>query len=65
MAICVEIARTISRRGWTQMQAALRLRTSQACVSRVESYRVEQLTFNQLFRYLARLSPHLKVTVSL
>ena len=43
---------------------AILLGTSQANVSRVVNKRVEQLTFNQLFRYLIILRPDVKIMVS-
>lgn len=40
------------------------LGTSPANISRVRNKRVEQLTFNQLFRYLVILRPDVKILVS-
>lgn len=48
----------------SQKQIAIRLGTSQGNISRVLNQRVETLTINQLFRYLAILKPKFKILVS-
>lgn len=48
----------------TQQQLALRLGTSQANISRVMNRKVNELTFNQLFRYLAILRPSFKILIA-
>lgn len=52
----------VSQRG--QKYAAAYLGTSQANISRVVRKKVEQLTFNQLFRYLIALRPDVRIMFS-
>lgn len=47
-----------------QKGMARKLGTSQANVSRVQNLRVEDLTFNQLFKYAAVLCPHFRMLLA-
>ena len=63
--ICQRIRRIAFRYGWTQRELAFHLSVSQSTASRVVRLRVEQLTLNQLFAYLARLCPQLEILIGI
>lgn len=62
--LCKAIEYEIYRIRLTQYRAAVMLGTSQANVSRVVRKRTDQLTFNQLFRYLIILKPDVVMAIS-
>jgi len=64
MEICHILRREILYSPRSQREIAWRLGTSQGNVSRVLNRRVENLTINQLFRYLAILKPDFKILVA-
>jgi ribosome-binding protein aMBF1 (putative translation factor) len=63
--MCLVLRRAMARSGEPQTNLAYRLGTSRAVVVQVQAGRVKYLTFNQLFRYLARLEPKFEVLFSL
>ncbi len=48
-----------------QSWLALQLRTSRACVCRVQMGDTKNITFNQLMRYLVRLEPEFQILISI
>jgi len=48
----------------TQKELAHRLGTTESCISRVRNRKVDNVTFNQLFRYLAVLNPNFKIMIA-
>lgn len=63
--LCAAIKKIALSYGWNQKLLAWHLGTSEARVSHVIRCRVEQLTLNQLFRYLARLKPEFRFLLSI
>jgi hypothetical protein len=64
--ICRILRRSLDNHRYTQMQAAIRLETSQANISRAIRYpTVEQLSYNHLFRILGLLEPQFRILISL
>jgi hypothetical protein len=63
--ICRVLGHAMYTSRYPRCELARRLRTSEANISRVINRRVDDLTFNQLFRYLATFKPKCKVFVSL
>lgn len=64
LEICRILRREILYSHRSQKEIAWRLGTSQGNVSRVLNQRVDALTVNQLFRYLAILKPDFKILVA-
>lgn len=62
--ICELIDRELLYMRLNQKQAAVVMATNQANVSRVRNRRVEQLTLDQLFRYLVLLKPYCRMMVA-
>ena len=62
--LCVAIDREINNMRMSQVRIACHLGTSQANISRVGNKKVDQLTFNQLFRYLVILKPDIRMLLS-
>lgn len=62
--ICRAIEFEIRLLYWEQKTIARKLGTSESCVSKVLNRRVNELTFNQLFRYLAVLNPRFRILIS-
>ena len=63
--VCQSIRRIAMRNGWDQRLLARHIGTSESSVSRVIRHRVDELTLNQLFRYLAILEPNFKIQISI
>jgi len=63
--LCGMIRQSAIRRCWTHKELALLLGTSQGCVSRVIRAKTDDLTINQLFRYLVILEPDFKILISI
>lgn len=55
----------IARHNWTYAQAAIQMRVSRANLSRVGNKKLEQLTVNQLVRYLNALCPEFRFMISI
>jgi hypothetical protein len=62
--ICRFLIYEMKAQRWSDQQIANRLCTSRSNISRINNFRVKQLTFNQLFRYAAILNPGLKILIS-
>jgi len=58
------IRRVAGRYGVTQREMALHLNTSEACISRLMSGKVEQLSYDQLMRFLTKAAPKLEILVA-
>jgi len=63
--LCHLIQRACMRNQWNQVMAAHCLRTSRSCIHQVDNYKIDQLTVNQLFRYLATAAPQFRVMISI
>jgi len=64
LELCLAISVVCMRYQWTQQQAAIRMGTSRANVSRVQNKRIAQLTLNQLFGYLSKICPNFRFMIS-
>lgn len=64
LEICCVLDREFAFTQLTQKELAKKLGTSQSNISRVENKKIEELTFNQLFRFLAVVNPNFKILVS-
>ncbi|MGE0763676.1 MAG: XRE family transcriptional regulator [Bdellovibrionales bacterium] len=62
--VCRAIDRVAGRYGMTQKELAMILGTSRSCVSRMMNRKVEDLSFNQLFRFAIRLAPYFKILIA-
>lgn len=62
--VCDWIRRMITRRGWTQADAAFYLRTDKGNLSRVLRYKVEGISLDRLFRYLALMEPNFRISLT-
>lgn len=62
--ICYHIRRYAMKRGWTQKELAKQIGVSEAKVSQVVRLRLDQLTVDQLFRYLIILKPQVRILIS-
>lgn len=63
--LCWQLRRSMARTNhYSSQLVAYKLGSNRACVSKVQCGRVNDLTFNQLFRYLVRLEPNFKFLVS-
>ena len=63
--VCQAIRRVAMREGWTQKQLAFYIGTSSTRAGHAVKQQVDELTLDQLFRYLAALYPKFRVHVSL
>lgn len=64
--LCQVIRRAMGRQThYSSSATAIKLGTSRACVSRVQRSVAKDVTFNQLFRYLVRLEPNVKILISI
>lgn len=63
--VCQAIRRVARREGWTQRQLAFYIGTSPTRAGHAVKQQVDELTLDQLFRYLANLYPRFRVHVSL
>ena len=62
--ICNVIDHEMVRLQWTPLTLACHFGTTPSNISRVLNKKVDELTFNQLFRYLVILRPEFKCLVS-
>jgi predicted XRE-type DNA-binding protein len=65
MQLCLEIKRSFRKNRWDQREAARNLKTSRSCMHHVDALKVEKLTVNQLFKYLARAEPNFEILIAL
>lgn len=64
--LCRQLRRSMNRTSHPSPdRIAHQLGTSKACVLRVQCARTDELTINQLFRYLVRLEPNFRFIVSI
>jgi hypothetical protein len=63
--LCSTIRKFALARGWNQRELAGNILASEATASRICRLRTEELTINQLFRYLAFLHPGFRLLISL
>lgn len=61
---CLAIKRIALRYGMTQRELAVYLCTSESCVSRMMNEKVENVSYDQLFRFVTRLAPNFKFLIS-
>ena len=54
LLLCYKVKTAARRRHLNQTQMSIYMRTSRACASQVDNLKIDQLTVNQLFTYLAR-----------
>lgn len=64
MQACLALKRLALRYGMSQNQMALRLGISRSSVSRMMNLRVENISYDQLFRSVTRLAPNFKFLIS-
>ena len=62
--LCHDFKKLMRRQKWSQIDAAILLRTSRARIHDVENLKIENLTISQLFKYIATLAPDFKLLVS-
>ena len=62
--ICRVLDHEMHNQRRTQKELARRLGTTESCISRVRNRKVDHVTFNQLFRYLAVLNPNFKIMIA-
>ncbi len=63
--ICFLIGRIQFRNGYSQKALGRYMGTTQSNASLVMKFRVEELTINQLFKYLVRLEPRFRVLIAI
>lgn len=63
--ICINIRRLAYRKRLNQKMLARYIGTSEANVSRVIRHRFDQISVNQLFRYLTILEPNFRILISI
>ena len=64
--ICFALQRLQVRNQWTQKQMAALIGTSQSSMSKATRVTTaRQMSFNRLFRYLARAEPRFRVMISI
>lgn len=64
--ISIALQRIQARNQWTQRQMAAYLGTSQSSVSKATATRTaRKLSYNRLFRYLARAEPRFRLMISI
>jgi predicted XRE-type DNA-binding protein len=62
--VCQNIRAVAFRMGMNQRELADYLCTSQSCVSRLCRVQIEQISLNQLFRFLIILAPNFEFLIS-
>lgn len=62
--ICTLINKHMIRHQRTLKWMAYEMETSVGCASKVLNYKYDDLTLNQLFKYLVRLYPRFKILIS-
>lgn len=62
--ICYVIDNEMTRYQWTQLELAFHVGATQSCINKVVNKKVDELSFNQLFRYLVILKPEFRCIVS-
>ncbi len=63
--LCNRLKDACWRHGWSQEQTAIHLGTSRCCIHNVDGLKVDKLTVNQLFRYLACAAPGFSVLIAI
>lgn len=63
--LCHRVKRACERNGWDQRQAAAHLGTSSDRMHLMDRLKVEKLTVNILFRYLASADPGFELLIAL
>jgi len=63
--LCHLIKRSARRRNYDQKTMAFYMGTTPSNASLVDNIRIEQLTINQLFRYLVNLEPNFRMLIAL
>ena len=63
--LCHALQRLAVRNQGDHQKMAIRAGTSMSCISHVFCKRVDKLTLNQLFRYLAILEPRFRILIAI
>lgn len=63
--LCQALRFAMARSGEDQTYLAFRLGTCRSCGAQVQAGQVDKLTFNQLFRYLARMDTRYQLLVAI
>lgn len=63
--LCAALRKIAWEDGWSQVEMAETIGTSQANLSRCLRFRTDKITINQLFRYLSKLNPNFRILISL
>jgi hypothetical protein len=64
LILCQKIEAAILHDRRTDEAAAIWLGTSRAVISKIRRQRLDELSLNQLFFFLARLRPHFQILIS-